>query len=172
MSVKKLIKEWVIPFAIVILVSLAIRNYGFAHIQVFNVSMQSTLFEGHRLIEDKISYRFSKPERGDIVIVNGPEYHERLIKRVIGLPGESIDFSPDGKVLINGEPLEEHYATGSTYARSMTVPAVVPDNAYFLMGDNREHSIDSRDLGMIPLSSIEGKAVWRFWPVSLMGILD
>lgn len=170
-NMKKLFKDWIIPFGIVIVVSLAIRTYGFAHVEVFNVSMENTLVEGHRLIEDKISYRFSKPERGDIVIVNGPEYPKRLIKRVIGLPGETIDFA-DGRVLINGQPLEEQYVVGLTSQRSVTTPIVVPDHAYFLMGDNREHSVDSRVLGAIPFSSIEGKAVLRFWPIDKAGMLE
>jgi signal peptidase I len=167
----KLMKEWIIPFAIVILISLAIRTYGFAHIQVFNVSMQSTLFEGHRLIENKITYRFSEPKRGDIVVTHGPEYPERLIKRVIGLPGETIDFA-DGHVVIDGKVLEEDYTQGSSNRRSMEMPLTIPEDTYFLMGDNREHSVDSRDLGTIPSSSIEGKASFRFWPFSLMGTLD
>lgn len=168
---KKLLKEWIMPFGIAIIVSLAIRTYGFAHVEVFSISMENTLVEGHRLIEDKISYRFSKPERGDIVVVNGPEYPKRLIKRVIGLPGETVDFL-EGRVLINGHPLEEEYTVGLTNARSIAAPIVVPDNAYFLMGDNREHSVDSRMLGAIPFSSIEGKALVRFWPISEAGMLD
>ncbi len=170
-SIAKIMKEWVIPFAVVILIALAIRTYGFAHIQVFNVSMQNTLFEGHRLIENKLIYRFGEPKRGDIVIINGPEYPERLIKRVIGLPGETIDFA-DGHVRINGVVLEEDYTQGFSSARSLAMPLVIPDDAYFLMGDNREHSVDSRDLGAIPMSSIEGKASFRFWPLSQMGMLE
>ncbi len=169
-SIAKFMKEWVVPFVVVVLIALAIRTYVFAHIQVFNVSMQSTLYEGHRLFENKLIYRFSKPERGDIVVTNGPEYPERLIKRVIGLPGETIDFA-DGHVLINGEPLEEDYTQGFSGARSLKMPLVVPDDAYFLMGDNREHSVDSRDLGPIPVSSIEGKASFRFWPIGQLGTL-
>ena len=171
MNFKKWMKEWGVPFAIVIVASLLIRTYGFAHIQVFNVSMQNTLYEGHRLIEDKISYRFTSPERGDIVILNGPEYPERLIKRVIGLPGEEINIM-DGYVYVNGEQLEEPYIKGVTTAHSIALPFKVPDDTVFVMGDNREHSVDSRDLGAIPFSSVEGKAAVRFWPLSKLGTVD
>jgi len=169
--IKKLLKDWVLPFAIVIIVSFAIRTYGYAHIKVYNISMQNTLFEGHRLLEDKISYRFIEPARGDIIIVNGPEYPERLIKRIIGMPGEIIDMQ-GGQVQINGRNLEETYAKGLTDQQSLPMPYTIPNDSVFVMGDNREHSIDSRSLGAIPLTSIEGKAVLRFWPMSKFGTMD
>lgn len=167
---KKWIKEWGVPLVIAIIGATLFRTYGFAQIQVFDVSMQQTLYEGHRLIEDRISYRFSLPERGDIVILNGPEYDKRLIKRVIALPGEEINIV-SGEVWIDGERLDEPYVQGVTSARGHVMPYTVPDDHVFLMGDNRERSLDSRELGAIPLSSIEGKTSFRIWPLSELGTL-
>lgn len=138
---KKWMKEWGVPLMIAIIGASLFRTYGFAQIQVFDVSMQHTLYEGHRLIEDRISYRFSEPERGDIVIVNGPEYDKRLIKRVIALPGEVVDIA-EGEVWVNGVRLDESYAQGITAARGQSMPYTVPDGHVFVMGDNRERSLD------------------------------
>lgn len=168
---RRWLKEWGVPIIIAVIGAALFRTYGFAQVQVFDVSMQNTLFEGYRLIEDKISFRFSDPERGDIVIINDPDLPERLIKRVIGLPGETIDMA-DGKVWINGVPLEEPYVKGITYPSTLAMPYKIPDNHVFVMGDNREHSMDSRSMGAIPLAHVEGTTAFRVWPLSAFGSLD
>ncbi|MFB9324554.1 signal peptidase I [Paenibacillus aurantiacus] len=170
-SVAREIRDWTITLSIAIVGSLLIQNYAIAQTEVVNVSMQGTLYEGQRLIEDKVSYRLDAPERGDIVIINGPEYELRLVKRLIGLPGDVIDIR-EGQLYINGEPQEEKYVKGSTYAGSLSMPYTVPEGHVFVMGDNREHSTDSRDLGPIALSSLEGKAIFRLWPLNVFGQLD
>jgi signal peptidase I len=162
------LREWTVSLAAATVVALLIQNYAFAQTEVKNVSMQSTLTEGQRLIEDKISYRFEKPDRGDIVIINGPENDKRLIKRVIGLPGDILDMK-DGDVYINGNRLEEPYVKGRTFPNGLSLPYTVPDGKVFVMGDNREHSLDSRELGPIDLASIEGRAVFRLWPLDKFG---
>jgi signal peptidase I len=155
--------------------------------------MQDTLYEGQRLIESKIPYYYSEPKRGDIVIINSElekgafkvfvantkeliesfnkneeEDNKRLIKRVIGVPGDTIDIK-DGKVYINGELYEEAYVKGETYPNSMEFPIIIPEKEYFVMGDNRENSMDSRDIGLISIDKIEGKAVIRLWPLDKFG---
>lgn len=168
---RKWLKEWGVPIVIAVIGAALFRTYGFAQIQVFDVSMQNTFFEGHRLIENKLSVRFSQPERGDVVIINDPDLPERLIKRVIGLPGETIHIT-DGEVWIDGVRLDEPYVKGSTYPSTLAMPYQIPDNHVFVMGDNRERSMDSRSMGAIPLTHIEGKTVFRIWPLSHFGGLD
>lgn len=164
----KELKDWLISLSIAVVVAMLFQNYVYAQSEVHNVSMQNTLVEGQRLIEDKWSYRFHSPERGDIVIINGPESELRLVKRVIGLPGDVIDIR-NGEVYINGEKLVESYTKGQTFAGGFDIPVTVEPGYLFVLGDNREHSMDSRDLGPIKLGSIEGKAVFRIWPISEFG---
>jgi len=165
------VRDWLLSLTIAVIAALLIQNYAFAQTEVRNVSMQHTLFEGQRLIEDKISYHFEHPNRGDIVIIDGPESDKRLIKRVIGLPGDILDIK-DGRVLVNGTLLEEPYVKGLTFSNGLGVPYTVPDKKVFVMGDNREHSQDSRELGPISLSSLEGRAVFRLWPLNKFGQLN
>ncbi|MCM3625861.1 signal peptidase I [Paenibacillus glycanilyticus] len=164
------LREWSISIIAATFIALLFQNYVYAQAQVHNISMQKTLVEGQRLIEDKWSYRFKSPEHGDIVIIHGPESPLRLVKRVIGLPGDVIDVR-DGAVYLNGQMLAEPYAEGLTLPGGMLFPYTVASKQLFVLGDNREHSVDSRSLGPIALSSIEGKAVYRIWPLNQIGIL-
>lgn len=195
---KKKLKEslsWAFTIALVIVISMTLRSYAFAAPEIQQGSMESTLYEGQRLIEWKVEYYFSDPQRGDIVIINTETEKDdflllentkeffgnffdgqkndfiRLVKRVIGIPGDKIDII-GGKVYINDELYDESYVTGETYSRSMTFPIEIPENYYFVMGDNREYSMDSRDLGLISIEKIEGKAVFRFWPLDKIGTID
>jgi signal peptidase I len=167
---KRELTEWVLSLSVAVGVALLFQTYVYAQSEVHNISMQKTLVAGQRLIEDKWSYRFHEPQRGDIVIINGPESEVRLIKRVIGLPGDEIAMQ-DGQVFLNGQLLEESYTFGETYPGQLAMPLTVPEGELFVMGDNRENSKDSRDLGTIALSSIEGKAVFRIWPLPSFGDL-
>ncbi|AJY76648.1 signal peptidase I [Paenibacillus beijingensis] len=162
------IREWTAAIVIAVAVSMLIRNYAFAQTEVHNVSMQKTLVEGQRLVEDKLSYRFSNPERGDIVIIKGPESELRLVKRVIGLPGDNLDMK-NGHVYINGRLSEETYTKGETFPEGLKLPFTVPEGTVFVMGDNRENSQDSRELGPIRFSSLEGKVIFRLWPPNRIG---
>lgn len=164
-------REWALSLLIAVIVAMLFQTYVYAQTEVHNVSMQNTLADGQRLIEDKWSYHFHSPVRGDIVIINGPEHTERLVKRVIGLPGEVIDIR-NGHVYINDVKLDEPYAKGETYAGALAVPLTIPEGHLFVLGDNRENSLDSRSLGPIVQTSIEGKAVFRIWPIDKFGTLN
>lgn len=166
----KELKEWTLSLGIAVVGALLFQNYVYAQTEVHNVSMQNTLVEGQRLIEDKWSYRFHGPKQGDIVIINGPEYDSRLVKRVIALPGQTIDFI-DGEVYVDGVKLDEDYVKGETYPGVVAVPYTVPADHVFVMGDNRENSLDSRAFGPVALDSLEGKAVFRVWPIGKFGDL-
>ncbi|NIK75531.1 signal peptidase I [Paenibacillus castaneae] len=165
------IREWVLSLAVAVIVAMLFQNYVYAQSEVQNVSMQNTLIAGQRLIEDKWSYHFNEPQHGDIVIIKGPESELRLIKRVVAVPGDVIDMR-DGEVYLNGKKSEEHYVKGQTFAGSVEMPFTVQPGQLFVMGDNREHSMDSREIGPIARSSIEGKAVFRLWPIPKFGKLN
>ncbi len=137
-------------------------------------SMENTLSDGDQLIVDKITYRFRDPERFDIIVF--PFYYEEniyYIKRIIGLPGETVQIT-DGVIYINGEPLTESY--GREVIKNPGVaaePITLGEDEYFVLGDNRNQSSDSRDpsVGLIHRDEIVGKAWLRIWPLSSFGIL-
>ncbi|EFM08516.1 signal peptidase I [Paenibacillus curdlanolyticus YK9] len=164
----KEVRDWSTAIILAVVLSFFIQNYAFAQVKVFNISMQNTLVAGQRLFEDKITYHMSVPKRGDIVIIDDTREDRNLVKRVIGLPGETIDFR-DGYVFINGVKLEEAYIKGSTLPDQQKVPYTIPANHVFVMGDNREHSEDSRAFGAVPYADIEGRVVLRIWPLSEFG---
>lgn len=141
-------------------------------------SMRPTLEVGDRLIVEKVSYHFTMPHRGDIVVFNPPERAggngNAFIKRVIGLPGEHVRIH-DGKVFINGKPLTEPYiAEAPMYMEpdwdSLNMhDGVVPAGCVFVMGDNRNNSQDSHVWGALPVKNIIGDTVFRFWPPNRVG---
>jgi signal peptidase I len=126
-------------------------------------SMEPTFYDGQSVIKIKAAYWLGDPRRGDVITFEHPYERHRLIKRVIALPGEWVEVTRD-HVYINDEPLEEPYTQGKnhpTYRRTQ-----VPENSYFVMGDNRSHSTDSRSWGMLPRENITGKAWLIYWPLS------
>lgn len=141
-------------------------------------SMENTLQDGDSLWVDKISYKFSDPKRFDIVVFppdsnNPTEYY---IKRIIGLPGETVYIDEDGKIYINDEFLIESYGKeviDSEHRGRASEPVTLGEDEYFVMGDNRNNSIDSRfsSVGNVKLSQIYGKAVFRLYPFSTFGSL-
>lgn len=142
-------------------------------------SMQPTLHDKEYLWVDKLSYHFSEPERFDIVIFpimyRGRESH--FVKRIIGLPGETVYIDESGVIYINGEVLDEDYGKEAIaeYNRYRAKePLTLGEDEYFVMGDNRNHSSDSRveSVGNIERSRIIGKAVVRLWPFNKIGMVD
>lgn len=199
MAEKRILKEslhYAACLVLALFLSLSVRSYAFAATEVTQTSMQNTLFEGQKIIESKFAYYNTTPSRGDIVIINTKvengfinafvsttaEFFEgfsskesedknRLIKRVIGIPGDMIDIR-DGNVYVNGEQYAEPYVHDITLPNSTVFPITIPDDEYFVMGDNREVSYDSRDFGLVNIKHIEGKAVLRIWPFDKFGDLD
>ncbi len=136
-------------------------------------SMRETLHNGDNLVVDKLSYRFSEPDRFDIVVFPY-EYDEDTfyIKRIIGLPNETIQIDEKGRIWIDGKELEEHYGREvMEYAGSASEPITLGADEYFVLGDNRNESEDSRyeDVGLIQKDEIIGRAVFRIYPFSAMG---
>lgn len=135
--------------------------------EVHDISMQNTLVAGQRLVVIKPYYNFTDPQRGDIIVLRPPiDSHVEFVKRLIGLPGDMI-LIKGGKVYVNNVMLDEPYikeAPLSPYG-----PFEVPEGHYFVMGDNRNHSSDSRTGWTITRQEIVGKAVLRYWPLNEFG---
>jgi signal peptidase I len=137
---------------------------------VYGQSMEPSLHDYERVIVDKVSYHIELPSRGDIVVFPVEGEPLPLIKRVIGLPGDTVQVR-DGSVFVNGVALMEPYVSGPTAGN--TPPVHVPAGSVFVMGDNRAPggSLDSRRLGPIPLTKLIGRARLAYWPPSEAGIL-
>src|SRR5215216_779756 len=149
-------------------------------VKVEGTSMQPRLENEERIFVNKFKYNFDPVERGDIVVFWYPEDPSKsFIKRVIGLPGESIDMDTLGHITINGIPIDESYLAPernqSARARWNSVRGewkYVKPHYYFVMGDNRDASNDSRSWGLVPEKYIYGKAMFRYWPLPRLGTLD
>ena len=147
--------------------ALAIRLFIFEPIRVDGPSMESTLFNNEKMFVDKVSYWFQQPRHGEIVIVYYPDYSIPAVKRVIGLPGDTVAVL-DGTVYVNGVAIDESAYWNDYIYRDMP-PYQVPDRCIFVMGDNRNNSLDSRHLlavGPIPYYRIVGMARAVVWPLS------
>lgn len=167
------IKEFLQSLVIAAVLAFFIITFVAQSFVVDGRSMNPTLHNGERLFVNKFIYRFHSPERGDIIVFSprgAPE--KKYIKRVIGLPGETVYFR-DGRTYINGEPLSEEYINESMRPNPRTYQ--VPEDSVFVMGDNRNHSADSRMpgiVGYVDYDSISGKAFWVYWPLTKMRVID
>jgi signal peptidase I len=164
----------VIEFLVILLVSFALV-FGFVRpfvVEAFYIpseSMVPTLRVGDRVLVNKFIYRFTEPERGDIVVFESVEGgKEDLIKRVVGVPGDKISVR-GGRLFVNGEPQRERYVNKKFPDSSSSAPTTVPEGHVFVMGDNRANSRDSRYFGAVPKEKIEGEAFLRFWPPDRIG---
>lgn len=218
--------EWTSSIAVAVVLALIINQFFFALVQVDGRSMEPTLYHGERLVVRKILYT---PARGDIVILKSEAIHKYIVKRVVALPGQTVDFDDELNTVVDGITLDEPYimekqqSLGNLYTYPLTVPKkgeaasveflmaeanlragsgtmslevnadgsieihgseLVEDgifeegkttykqDCYFVMGDNRNHSSDSRTLGLIPESEVVGKASFRLFPFSRIGRIN
>ncbi|MEM7534522.1 MAG: signal peptidase I [Chloroflexota bacterium] len=157
---------------------------------VYGQSMEPTLLQNQRLVVDKLSYRFQQPLRGDIIVIRLPGMNEMLVKRVIGLPGEVVEIQ-DGSVYIDGQVLDEAqlfdvmtlptdgensdqttkvdpelYGTGMGGILENLPPLTIETEHYFVMGDNRRNSNDSRTFGAVSREHVLGRVWFRYWPLT------
>lgn len=159
--------ETVVP---AIVIALLINLFLAQATRVYGQSMEPTLHTDQRLVVEKVSYAFSLPHRGDVVVLKVNEAaREMLIKRVIGLPGETVEVH-DGQVYINGQALEESEYLSQT-TRGRFGPLTVPENHIFVMGDNRGASNDSRSFGPVSMENVVGKAWVSYWPPEDLGLV-
>ncbi|NFE81722.1 signal peptidase I [Clostridium sporogenes] len=195
-KVIKEIKSWIFSILGAIIIAGLVNSKVFAKVQVQQSSMENTLFTNQQLILDKLSYNFVEPKKGDIIIFHENkekgtiaedtlemvdniiskfnnnktdiEEDDRLIKRVIGVPGDEVDIK-DGYLYLNGKKLEETYANGETISREFKLPIKIPENKLFVLGDNRMVSKDSRMFGLVDYKQVEGKAIYRVYPFNHVG---
>jgi len=163
-----LAKELISTIVPALIIAVLIHFFLAQATRVEGYSMEPTLYGHQRLIIEKLSYHLHQPKRGDIVVVRVPQYDKLLIKRVIGLPGETLEIR-NGVVYIDGKPLDEPYVNGKP--RGSYPPTVIPEGYVFVMGDNRNNSNDSRAFGPIPIEDIVGHAWMRYWPLDDFGFM-
>lgn len=175
MDMKKEIISWVFYILFVIVLTWLILHFVGQRTMVDGSSMNPTLSNGDNLIVEKLSYRFKDPERFDIIVF--PPEHDPdkfYIKRIIGLPGETVQIDDDGNIYINGEILEEDYGLETIRNPGRAAePITLGDDEYFVLGDNRNNSTDGRSekVGNVKRSTIIGRAWVRIWPLSDIGFL-
>jgi len=178
-SVGMRILKKVVNFGLCLLIILGIVyiivNFVTHRTMVHGSSMEATLSDGDNIMTDTISYRFKEPERFDIIsFPYENEEHAYLIKRIIGLPGEKVQINA-GKIYINDEELVESYGLEVIQLGGVAeMPILLGDDEYFVMGDNRNDSIDSRfeEVGNVKKSSIIGKAWIQIWPLIDFGVIQ
>lgn len=162
--------EWVASILIALVIALVLRNYVVTFVRVDGTSMVPTLQNNERLIVVRLGYQ---PKAGDIIILNPPVGRGPYVKRVIGMPGQTVSIdNATGNVYIDGVLQKEPYINNNTTSNKSEY--VVPDNCVFVMGDNRGVSHDSRssDVGFIPYESVLGKVVFRVWPFTKFGLIE
>ena len=172
---KEILNTSLYILTVLVLTYLVIRFVG-QRTEVIGPSMQPTLYSGDNLIVDKISYRVQEPKRFDIIVFPY-QYADKTyyIKRIIGLPGETVRIDEKGNIYINGEILEENYGKETiAFAGLAKETITLKDDEYFVMGDNRNDSSDSRDpsVGNIKRNNIIGRAWIRIWPLSEFGKIE
>jgi signal peptidase I len=179
---KNEIFEWVKALVIAILLAAIIRYFLFAPILVDGLSMMPTLKDQDRMVVNKIAYKIGEPERFDIVVFHATEEKD-YIKRVIGLPGDTIEYKDD-TLYVNGTAYEEPYLddykkqvidgplTEPFTLEEITGEATVPEGEVFVMGDNRRYSKDSRHIGTVKISEILGKTSLVYWPIEDFGLVE
>ena len=175
---RKSILEWVVVIVGAVGLALLIKAFLFQAYYIPSPSMNPTLFEGDRILVNKLSYKLHSVNRGDLIVFDTPEAagEDDLIKRVIGLPGEFVNVEEE-RIEIDGGLLLEPYLPLSSNIKSFATPvncvnrpdenygSRIPDDHVFVMGDNRSNSRDSRFFGPVPIEDVKGRAFIRVWPI-------
>jgi len=171
-------KNWGEPFLIAAILAVLIRTFLLGPYKIPTGSMRPTFIEGDRIFVDKVSYRFIDPEQGDILVFKYPvDKKKDFVKRLVGGPGDEIQIR-DGNLVINGEVKEEHPFSHYYYNRQdwdygkNGQIISVPEDHYFVLGDNSAQSSDSRNWGFVPKENIVGKAFLIWWPPKRIKLVD
>ena len=168
----RIVKE-LIPYAVIVLVVVLIRTFIATPVIVSGSSMDPTLKNGEVLILNKLARKYT---RDDIVVIDArvDGKKERIVKRIIGLPGETIEYK-NGFLYINGKRTHDDFSdiTRNFTLKERTGKSKIPDGYYFVMGDNRTNSLDSRDsrIGLVKKKNIIGKPIFRIWPLNKIGTI-
>ncbi|HVF15129.1 MAG TPA: signal peptidase I [Acidimicrobiales bacterium] len=163
--------EWVVVIVSALLVAFLIKTFLLQAFYIPSPSMTPTLHVDDRVLVNKLSYDLHGVDRGDIVVFKSPQQgpEKDLIKRVVGLPGDVVE-GRDGHVVVNGKELEESYLPDGVQTTNFD-PVTIGANHYWMMGDNRANSSDSRVFGPIEESRIIGRAFVKVWPIGSFGLL-
>lgn len=172
-SVGKELFQWVLVILGAVILAFLIDTFVIVNAQIPSGSMENTIMTGDRVFGNRLAYKFSNPKRFDIIIFKYPDDESQLfIKRIIGLPGETVEIH-DGNIYINGSdtPLED--VDIKEPMEGSFGPYTVPEGCYFVMGDNRNNSRDSRywENTFVSEDEILGKAVFRYWPLNKLKLL-
>ncbi len=163
-------KRWqgIIPYVIILVVVVLIKMFIVTPVKVNGQSMEPTLYSNDIMLLDKISYKTGKINRFDIVVVY--DHNTHIIKRVIGLPGDNIEYQ-NNQLYVNGKKVEEGFKHKKTadFSLDLLDASTVPDDYYFVLGDNRENSLDSRVIGFVNKKQILGKADFVIFPFNRFG---
>ena len=163
--------DWAETIVVALVLALIIRAFFLQVFWIPSGSMEPTLDIGDRIVVNKVVYNFRHPRRFEIIVFRAVpamgEEKKDLIKRVVGLPGETLEVK-DGAININGQVVAENHTMNQDYANYG--PVTIPDDSYFVMGDNRPASADSRYWGFLPKKKIIGKAFLRLWPLTKFGL--
>lgn len=165
------LRLWTRDLALVTAGAVFVVLFLFQPFKVEGTSMYPELDDDERIIVNKIVYRISDIQRGDVVIFRFPkDTRKSFIKRVIGLPGDTVEID-DGVTYVNGEPLAEPYVPDAYRTEETLPPITVPPGSYYVMGDHRTTSNDSRSWGAVGRQYIYGRADLRCWPLSKFGLI-
>lgn len=160
---REVIETIVLTVLMFVIINLAVQNYD-----VDGPSMEPTLHNGERIMVDKVSYRFHAPQRGDIIVfIAPPNPQEDFVKRIIGVPGDEITVN-NTTVTVDGVTLNEPYVAATRQGNPNLIKTnhyILPANRYFVMGDDRINSSDSRSWGLVPRANIIGRAALIYWPL-------
>ena len=174
---RSLALEWFLVLASAITLALIVHFVFIGMYAIPSESMVPTLIKGDRVIVNRLSYSIGgSVERGDVVVfkrpeaakTNRPDEPEDLVKRVIALSGQTVE-ARNGVVYVDGEQIDESYLPADVVTTNLQDPVTVPTGKLFVMGDNREHSFDSRSFGPISEDDVEGRAFVRIWPLPRLG---
>jgi signal peptidase I len=167
MMLRELIETIVLSLVIFLLIRQVVQNY-----RIESHSMQPNFYEGEFILVNKLAYRLGSPERGDVLVFHNPNnVEEDYIKRIIGLPGDTVEIH-EGVVFINGQALVEEYPINEIPRSQNYGPVMIEPDHLFVMGDNRPQSQDSRVFGQLSEELIVGKAWVRVWPFNKFGIIQ
>lgn len=166
------VRGWIRDIFFAALTAVLIVIFVVQPVKVEGTSMEPRLEDQERIFVNKFVYHFSEINRGDIVVFWYPKDPTKsFIKRVVALPGETVDIR-SGVVYIDGERLQEGYVPPGYFDYASHPPMSIPEGEFFVMGDHRNSSNDSRNWGPVPRRSIFGKAIFRYWPVSKLGLIE
>lgn len=179
------VREWTVIVVVAVLIAVVVRAFLLQQFYISGPSMEPTMFQDNRVLVEKLSYRFRDPRRGEVVVFDratvagNTVQHDDLIKRVIGVPGDRVEIR-SCDVVVNGSVISEPYLDQVTAGNEDPVErcrmtdmgeVIVEEDHYFVMGDNRVESFDSRAFGTIRADIILGRAVAIVWPVDMFGLL-